>query len=267
MEVGDFLLQRNLYSVLSPLMLRSNDCRYVYSLRYSFSIERVFAKLSSASSQSGQVSPACSSGCICTLLDLLITGRAFFYLLDQLEASPRPFASHLACQSVLLSLISMHHLNSLLAIAPSLLLCLLTPSYAHIPADTLRSDHLRLPPFRLPQPLSQPQDPRTLLIRWRDRIIRSLWSVPESQCRIKATRQGPASKASPPQSLLSRYGGDMVLRFNVSSADEAKALAEAIDVLILDVWEFTTDWVDIRLSRDIVSFYEPIFQKSKVLCR
>lgn len=91
--------------------------------------------------------------------------------------------------------------------------------------------------------------------------------MPESQCRIKAARQGPAAKASPPQSLLSRYGGDMVLRFNVSSADEAKALAEAIDVLILDVWEFTTDWVDIRLSRDIVSFYQSIFQKSKVLCR
>lgn len=45
----------------------------------------------------------------------------------------------------------------------------------------------------------------------------------------------------------------MVLRFNMSSVHEAKALAEAIDVLILDVWEFTTDWVDIRLSRDIVS--------------
>lgn len=59
----------------------------------------------------------------------------------------------------------------------------------------------------------------------------------------------------------------MVLRFNVSSVDEAKALAEAIDVLILDVWEFTTDWVDIRLSRDIVSFCDPIFQKRKILCR
>jgi len=86
-------------------------------------------------------------------------------------------------------------------------------------------------------------------------MIRSLWSVPASQCRIKATSQGPASKASPPQSLLSRYGGDMVLRFNVSSVDEARALAEAVDVLILDVWEFTTDWVDIRLSKDVVSVH------------
>jgi len=34
---------------------------YMYSVRYSFSIERVLAKLSSASSQSGQVHPACSS--------------------------------------------------------------------------------------------------------------------------------------------------------------------------------------------------------------
>lgn len=55
----------------------------------------------------------------------------------------------------------------------------------------------------------------------------------------------------------------MVLRFNVSSVDEAKALAEAIDVLILDVWEFTTDWVDIRLSRDIVSLCNSTYQESK----
>ena len=45
----------------------------------------------------------------------------------------------------------------------------------------------------------------------------------------------------------------MVLRFHISSVGEAEALVEAIDVLILDVWEFTADWVDIRLSKDIVS--------------
>ena len=45
----------------------------------------------------------------------------------------------------------------------------------------------------------------------------------------------------------------MVLRFNISSASEAEALVDAIDVLILDVWEFTADWADIRLSKDIVS--------------
>lgn len=44
----------------------------------------------------------------------------------------------------------------------------------------------------------------------------------------------------------------MVLRFNISSADEAASLSEAADVLLLDVWEFAEDWVDIRLAKDIV---------------
>ena len=35
--------------------------------------------------------------------------------------------------------------------------------------------------------------------------------------------------------------------------DEAKALSQAIHVLFLDIWEFTTHWVDIRLSKDVVS--------------
>lgn len=45
----------------------------------------------------------------------------------------------------------------------------------------------------------------------------------------------------------------MVLRFEIRSAEEAQALSDAIDVLLLDVWEFTPDWVDIRLSKDVVS--------------
>ena len=52
---------------------------------------------------------------------------------------------------------------------------------------------------------------------------------------------------------MARYGGDLVLRFEINSIEEAKALAEAINVLFLDVWEFTTEWVDIRLSKDVVS--------------
>lgn len=42
------------------------------------------------------------------------------------------------------------------------------------------------------------------------------------------------------------------MRFNIGSAEEASALAEAVNVLFLDVWEFNSDWVDIRLSKDVV---------------
>ncbi|OTA39525.1 hypothetical protein BTJ68_00567 [Hortaea werneckii EXF-2000] len=58
--------------------------------------------------------------------------------------------------------------------------------------------------------------------------------------------------AQAPPHTFARYGGDVVLRFNISTPDEAKSLAEAADTLLLDVWEFTQDWVDIRLAKDIV---------------
>lgn len=52
--------------------------------------------------------------------------------------------------------------------------------------------------------------------------------------------------------LGGRHGGDMVLRFTVTTEDEAAALAEASNTLFLDVWEFNEDWVDIRLAKDVV---------------
>ena len=58
--------------------------------------------------------------------------------------------------------------------------------------------------------------------------------------------------SSAPQTLLARYGDDVVLRFNISTPSEVKALAEATNTLFLDVWEFTTQWADIRLSKDMV---------------
>lgn len=44
----------------------------------------------------------------------------------------------------------------------------------------------------------------------------------------------------------------MVLRFNLSTPHEEKELAEAADTLFLDVWEFTSNWADIRLRVDDV---------------
>jgi extracellular matrix protein 14 len=44
-----------------------------------------------------------------------------------------------------------------------------------------------------------------------------------------------------------------VLRFKIRTAEEAKALAEASDILFLDVWEFNDDWADIRVAKDVVS--------------
>lgn len=61
-----------------------------------------------------------------------------------------------------------------------------------------------------------------------------------------------SSNSQLPATLLAKYGGDVVLRFNLSTPHEEKELAEAADTLFLDVWEFTSNWADIRLRVDDV---------------
>lgn len=61
---------------------------------------------------------------------------------------------------------------------------------------------------------------------------------------------------------LAKYGGDVVLRFNLSTAEEEAALAEAADTLFLDVWEFNRNWADIRLREDDVPSLLGLLPKS-----
>ncbi len=83
-------------------------------------------------------------------------------------------------------------------------------------------------------------------------MIQNIWRLPSD--RGSHTVNGKvAQRPNPPPKLLARYGGDIVLRFNINSIEEAQALAEAVNVLFLDVWEFTAEWADIRLSKDVVS--------------
>ena len=88
----------------------------------------------------------------------------------------------------------------------------------------------------------------------RDAVIQAIWEVPSRRqdCNAKSKPKSTTAESSTPQTLLARYGGDVVLRFNITSHEEAKALSEAANVLFLDVWEFNTEWVDIRLGRDVV---------------
>ncbi|KAF2270112.1 hypothetical protein CC78DRAFT_574229 [Lojkania enalia] len=91
---------------------------------------------------------------------------------------------------------------------------------------------------------------------WRrlsDAIIRRIWGLPEQQKGIGGCYSGPPATADVPASkLLARYGEDIVMRFNISTVEEASALAEAADILFLDVWEFNQDWVDVRIAKDVV---------------
>lgn len=93
----------------------------------------------------------------------------------------------------------------------------------------------------------------------RDTAIEKVFGLPPNSKATpsRPTSTSPTSNSQLPAKLLAKYGGDVVLRFNLSSHAEEKALAEAADTLFLDIWEFTNNWADIRLreadvrSRDL----------------
>lgn len=82
----------------------------------------------------------------------------------------------------------------------------------------------------------------------RDTIIEKLWSIPAKSAHHSSTNVSPPT----PELFRARYGSDVVLRFQVRTEDEAKALLQAADILFLDIWEGTNEWVDIRVAKDIV---------------
>jgi extracellular matrix protein 14 len=83
------------------------------------------------------------------------------------------------------------------------------------------------------------------------RIIKAIWGIDE-YTEDTLHKVHTTSHRTPSSHTLARYGGDVVVRFNISTTEEAASLAEAADTLLLDVWEFSHDWVDIRLAKDLV---------------
>jgi extracellular matrix protein 14 len=89
---------------------------------------------------------------------------------------------------------------------------------------------------------------------WRrlsDAIIRKIWKLPDDPNSLGRSNRQSASNAIGDK-LVAQYSEDVVLRFKIRTVEEASALAEAACILFLDVWEFTDDWADIRLSKDVV---------------
>lgn len=132
-------------------------------------------------------------------------------------------------------------------------LCCLISLTSRTTASFLNHPHTipQLPP-QVPQQSSLNPHSKSWLSLARDCLIQTIWRIPPHTDLARTNGKGLAV-ARPPSTLLARYGGDLVLRFDINSADEADALAQAINILFLDVWEFTSDWVDIRLSKDVVS--------------
>ena len=87
----------------------------------------------------------------------------------------------------------------------------------------------------------------------RDTAVEKLFGLPPKEVQPGYNKHSPhPSPSQLPSTLLAKYGGDVVLRFNLSTPSEEQALAEAADTLFLDVWEFTSNWADIRLREDDV---------------
>lgn len=90
----------------------------------------------------------------------------------------------------------------------------------------------------------------------RNTIIETVFRLPKpSSSNGRSDKlSAPNRPYSPqlPSTLLAKYGGDVVLRFNLSTPEEETALSEAADTLFLDVWEFNNNWADIRMREDDV---------------
>jgi extracellular matrix protein 14 len=104
-----------------------------------------------------------------------------------------------------------------------------------------------------PSPSSSSSHQTASWRRLSNRILSFFYS-PDNTPGVAAAHPDPLGAVGPyrPNPLAARYGQDIVLRFNISTAEEAKAIAEASEDLYLDVWEFNENWVDIRLSKDTV---------------
>ena len=145
----------------------------------------------------------------------------------------------------------MRYNDGLLALS-TILLCLLSTAPSLILAVPSVANQRPAAPFQIPLVSQQASTGGRPWVRVRDHIIRFIWRIPERQQDRRCSGKADISRSPSGPKQSARYGDDVVLRFKIGSAEEASALAEASNVLFLDIWEFTKDWVDVRLAKEVV---------------
>lgn len=106
------------------------------------------------------------------------------------------------------------------------------------------------------QPQQQQQQPLTTQSRspWRklsDKLIAKIWDLSDSTIAKPGGVPG-VSWTEPPLAKTSLNGEDVVLRFNISTAEEASTFAEVAHHMFLDIWDHTESWVDVRMAKEVV---------------
>lgn len=146
--------------------------------------------------------------------------------------------------------------NVLTAAAAAAALWLATADAAIIPDSLVRRSTAAEPAPSIPQLIprsvgNDDGDDRRWSTRLRDTVVGKLFGKAERHGK-RREQQKYLSRTS---KIISQYESDVVLRFNLSSPEEAKALAEASNILYLDVWSTTKTHVDIRMAKAMVCIY------------
>lgn len=122
------------------------------------------------------------------------------------------------------------------------LLATLSPIVGAVPQGT--NSYAPSRPLLSPPQACKPELTPGLYSKIRNGIIESIWR-PEKQRVL-------SSSLSTPSEYREKYGKDVVLRFNITTPADVKALSRASDALGLDIWEANNEWADIRLAKERV---------------